>query len=153
MSARPLRVEEAYPQAPSAPPTPRISAVPSVTSQQRRARTSRIAHAAFRRIIATATIVTTLVIGYVMLTASLTRTNFQIVKAQRERTALSDETTQLEDKLEHLESRDRLAAIAAKLGMHDASAYAVVEIPVDPAVARHRTRGLAFFPSLAGWIK
>lgn len=161
MSARPMLTDDPYlpflhPTAPSVaeatgrPPRPRMRL--AVTGPQRRARTSRIAHAGLLRIVLTAMAVTLCVMAYVTLTAMLTRTNYQVVRVERERVALRDETLQLEDRLARLRSRDRLAALATKLGMQEAGAYAVVEIP-RPAVPAPADRGLAFFPSLAGWIK
>lgn len=152
MSARPHLVDDAYLatfQPPPAPPRMRLATSGSL----RRARTSRLQHAALGRIMLTAFGLTAVVMTYVMLTAMLTRTNYQVVRAERERIALQDETLQMDDRLARLRSRDRLAALAARLGMQDASAYAVVELPRKPNPPAESYHGLAFFPSLAGWIK
>jgi len=158
MSARPVFVDDAYllvPRAaapPAAEPThPRMRL--ASTGSRRRARTSRLQHAAFFRVVVIAVAVTGFVMSYLTLTAALTRTNYQVVRAERERIALQDETLQLDDRLARLRSRDRLADLATKLGMKDASAYAVVEIPRPAASPAPDRSGIAFFPSLAGWIK
>jgi fructose 1,6-bisphosphatase len=58
----------------------------------------------------------------------------------------------LDDKIAHLRSRERLALVAGKLGMHDPAAYAVVRLPQLPVVAE-RERGLAFLSAITGWIR
>jgi hypothetical protein len=85
---------------------------------------------------------------YVMLTANLTGLSFSLEHLNQQKVELQAETQRLDDRIAQLESRDRLAAVAAKLKMHDPgpTAYAVVELPRPAAPAA--PGGIAFLGSL-----
>ena len=83
-----------------------------------------------------------------MLTANVTGLTFAIEQAEQQRSQLQDDVQRLDDRIAHLESRERLALVAAKLGMREPAGYAVVELP-QVEKARPATTGLAFLE----WFK
>jgi hypothetical protein len=89
-----------------------------------------------------------LLMGYVLLTATLTGTSYSVAKAAAQREALQEETMRLDDRIAALRSDDRLAQLAARLGMREPAILAVVRI-APPPVARVRSR-FAMLSSLAG---
>ncbi len=82
-------------------------------------------------------------LGYVTLTANLTSLNYALARTDRERIALLEDTQRLDERIARLQSPDRLAALAAKLKLHDPHVYAVVPVP-EPVVQAHPT-GFALF--------
>jgi cell division protein FtsL len=85
---------------------------------------------------------------YVTLTANLTSLNFALTRAETERTALATETQRLDDKIAGLQSPERLAALAAKLRLHDPHVYAVVRLP-DAKAPQPKPTGIAL---LGAWF-
>ena len=81
--------------------------------------------------------------GYVTLTANLTSLNYALVRTDRERTALLEDTQRLDERIARLQSPDRLAALAGKLKLHDPHVYAVVRVP-EPK-PQPRPTGFALF--------
>lgn len=94
---------------------------------------------------------TTVVIVYLLLMANVTRTGYDLSRANRERVALQDQTMRLDNELARLKSRDRLADIAARLGMQDSGTYVVVQMPQPQPHQEHH--GLAFLTAISGWIR
>ena len=88
--------------------------------------------------------------GYVMLMANLTSLNYAVARAEAQRVALQDQTARLDDRIAMLRSQERLASIANKLGMRDASEYAIVQLPA-PQHAPSQSR-LAVLSTLGGWL-
>ncbi len=84
---------------------------------------------------------------YVTLIANVTSTNYAVARAERQRTALLDETQRLDDRVARLEAPDRLANLAAQLKLHDPHVYAVVHVPQPKA--QPRPTGFAF---LGSWL-
>jgi len=82
-------------------------------------------------------------LAYVTLTSNVTSLSFALLRADHERTMIANETQRQGDKIAALQSPERLAALAAKLRMHDPHVYSVVRIP-EPK-AQSRPTGLAFF--------
>jgi cell division protein FtsL len=70
-----------------------------------------------------------LLLGYVMLTSNLTGLSYGVNRADLQRSALQEETARLDDRLAVLSSDERLAKIAATLGMKAPQQFAVVRIP------------------------
>jgi cell division protein FtsL len=97
-------------------------------------------------------VATALVMVWLFLVAGISRTSYDLARVNRERAALQDQTTRLDDTIARLESRDRLAAVAAKLGMSDPSSFAIVQLP-PPARASAPSRGLAFLSAIGDWIR
>ncbi|MEO6991026.1 MAG: hypothetical protein ABI346_07425 [Candidatus Baltobacteraceae bacterium] len=102
------------------------------------------------RIVVALTLTTLCVLGYLMLLANVTRLHYELGKAQHRQAALSEATLRLDDEIAQLESRERLSAIAAHLGMHDPQVYAMVAVPRAPILAHRPASGLAF---LADWLR
>jgi hypothetical protein len=93
--------------------------------------------------IATAfTVVLVPVMIYVLLMGNLTALNYSLANVTQQKSALIEETMRLDDRIAQLESRERLAALAARLHMHDPGRYAVVEVP-GPVVTPP-SNGIAF---------
>lgn len=134
-------------------PKPRVRNVRTarVASQQRREKTNKQRHAHLGRFVALLGAVVVLLMGYVMLMANLTSLNYAVARADHERIALQDQTSRLDDRLAMLSSQERLAAIAAKLGMRDAQAYAIVQLPQPERPARQPR--IAVLSALGGWLK
>ncbi|MBV8074342.1 MAG: hypothetical protein JO140_02850 [Candidatus Eremiobacteraeota bacterium] len=110
--------------------------------KRRRAHARRTRYAGSARVIAVLGIVVFPIMLYVMLTANLTGLNFAIGHAEAERGALQEEMQRLDDQIAHLESRERLAVVAAKLGMREPQRYEVVTIP-EPVADVPKPGGIA----------
>jgi hypothetical protein len=100
------------------------------------------------RISGVLTIVLAFLMGYVVLTSSLTGLSYAVANAKHERAEMQAETMRLDDRIAALRSDDRLAALATRLGMTDPQHFALVELP--PAAQPSQERHLAAFSSLAG---
>jgi cell division protein FtsL len=85
------------------------------------------------------------IMGYVLLMGNLTALNYSLAQAQAQRSDLQEETSRLDDRIAALESRDRLADVAARLHMHDPQTFAVVAVPAPVATP---PSGIAFLGSL-----
>ena len=110
---------------------PRITNVRTArgATETRRKKTTRRRYAHLGQFTTGLAVATLLMIGYVMLMSNLTGLNYAVARAEHERIALQDQTARLDDKIATLRSQERLAAIAAKLGMHDPQEYAIVQLP------------------------
>jgi hypothetical protein len=109
----------------------------------RRGRRTRLrGYAKPARIAAAVAIVLVPVMIYVLLMGNLTALNYSLAQATEQKSALVEETMRLDDRIAQLESRDRLAGVAARLHMGDPRVYAVVDVPA-PAVAPP-ANGIAF---------
>jgi cell division protein FtsB len=123
------------------------------TATRRRTRRSRRRNTvAFVRVAAIVSVFVLPIMLYVMATARLTGLSYALEHATHERSTLQDETTRLDDHIAGLESRDRLATVAAQLHMHDPRTYVIVSLPppAPPAPAPH---GIAFLGAASGWFK
>jgi len=84
---------------------------------------------------------------YVMLTSNLTSLNFALTAAENQRAQLQQDVQRQDDQIAHLQSRERLAQVAAKLGMRDPVRYEVISL--EPKPKEKKTLGLAFL----GWLR
>lgn len=117
------------------------------TATKRRVRRSRRrSHRPVFAVLTLAVLILVPLLGYVTLTANLTSLSYARSRAEHDRSTLIEESQQLDDKIAHLRSPERLAQLAAQLKMHDPHVYAVVSLPA-PKVQSKAT-GIAFF----GWI-
>lgn len=131
-----------------APEPPRRTATVREATQRRtrRKHVRRRFHAPVVLVVGLAVAVLLPLMGYVALCANVTSLNFSLARVEHDRSVLADETQRLDDRIDRLESPDRLAALAAKLHLHDPHVYAVVQLP-QPKV-QPSPSGIAFF----GWI-
>ncbi len=132
---------------PSRIPNPRTV---RAATQRRFVRKSRARYADISRVLAALTCVLVLLMGYVVLTSSLTGSSYAVAKAYAQREALEEQTMRLDDRIAALRSDDRLAELAARMGMREPQTLAVVRI-APPRVARLRPR-LPMLSSLAGFF-
>lgn len=123
--------------------------------RQQRTRRKRVFGAA--RIGLGVAVVLTMVMLYLALMANLTSLNYRIARASSERAALSEISQRLDDRIAHLESRERLAQLAIKMGWHEPHIYAVVDEPQPPAkpdgITAAARGGIALLGAVAGWFK
>ena len=114
----------------------------------RRSHRRRVRYAFLARLVKTVSLVTVVVFAYLALMANVTRMNYELTKNARTQAKLAGETARLDDQIARLESRERLAAIAAELGMRDPQTFAQVTLP--PVTAQAPTpNGIA----LLSWLK
>ena len=119
-------------------------------TQRRIVRNSRARYTSFARVFGALICVLVLLMGYVVLTSSLTGLSYAVAKARAEREALQEETMRLDDRISALRSDDRLAVLAARLGMREPQRLAVVRIAPPPA-AKPGSR-FPVLSSLAGFF-
>ena len=84
--------------------------------------------------------------SYVMLTSNMTQLTYSLAKAQHQREQLQEQTVRLDEQLATLQSDDRLAGIAAKLGMKDPQQFALVKLQLGGAAKSK----FPVFDSIAG---
>jgi hypothetical protein len=80
--------------------------------------------------------------------ANVTRMSYELTRNAQTRAKLIDEATRLDERLEGLESRERLAQIAKSLGMKESAALTVARLPQPPS-APH---GGTFLAALTAWL-
>lgn len=117
-------------------------------SQTRKVRNHRARYTQLTRVGAVVAVALVLLMGYVMLTSNMTSLTYALAKAHHDREGLQEETARLDDKLIAMRSDERLAKVAAKLGMREPGQFAVVKFET-PALARHN---FPMFASLADWF-
>jgi hypothetical protein len=119
-------------------------------TQRRIVRKSRARYSGVFRVSSALMCVLVLLMGYVVLTSSLTGLSYAVAKARADREALQEETIRLDDRIAALRSDDRLAQLAARLGMREPEHLTVVRID-PPRVTRARPR-FPMLSSLAGFF-
>ncbi|HEV2642301.1 MAG TPA: hypothetical protein VGT98_06325 [Candidatus Elarobacter sp.] len=124
-------------------PEPRRVVYVRAATQRRVRRTRRRMRAPVFAMLTLTVIALIPLLGYVTLTARLTSLNYALVRSDHERVALLEDTQRLDERIARLQSPDRLAALAAKLKLHDPHVYAVVRVP-DPK-PQPRPTGFALF--------
>jgi hypothetical protein len=122
---------------------PRPRTVRAATAR-RIVRKSRARYAGLTRVLTVLIGVLLPLMGYVVLTANLTGLSYAVATARAQREALEEQTMRLDDRIAALRSDDRLAQLAARLGMREPQLFAVVRIE-PPKVARAGPR----FPVLS----
>ena len=140
-------IQPRYLERPARVPNPRTA---RAATQRRIVKKSR---ARYTTIVHVATVVgalMTVLMAYVVLTSSMTGLSYAVANAKHEREALQEETMRLDDRIATLRSDDRLAAVAAKLGMREPQRFAVVTVPAPHPAADDRH--LAVISSLAGFL-
>lgn len=112
-------------------------------------RNSRARYVGIFRVCAVLGVVLVSLLGYVMLMSNMTSLTYSVAKAHQHREALQEETARLDDRIAALRSEDRLAAVAAKLGMRESQQFALVKLDLPPVA---RTGGLPMLSTIAGWF-
>lgn len=118
-------------------------------TQSRIVKNSRERYGGLMRVGAVLAVVLSGLMAYVMLTSNITRLTYAVAHADRQRAHLREQTARLDDKIASMRSDERLAAIARKLGMHEAQTFAVVRLGREPRVA---ARPFPMLDSIAGWF-
>ncbi|MDP9024696.1 MAG: hypothetical protein M3N13_04915 [Candidatus Eremiobacteraeota bacterium] len=112
-------------------------------------RNSRARYTAILRVCMVLGVVLVSLLGYVMLTSNVTSLTYSVAKAHHQREALLEDTSRLDERIAALRSQDRLASVAAKLGMHESQQFALVTLGV-PTIAR--SGSFPMLSSIAGWF-
>ena len=132
--------------------------VARAAAQTRRKRSVSLRYRSIVQTIRWLSLATVLVVGYLWLMANITRMNYEYARATGERTLLFDKETSLEDQIARLESRDRLAELAGKLGMSEPARFSVATLAAPPQRAatvesRSAVRGVALLPAITDWLR
>lgn len=117
---------------------------------RRMGRASRARYATLVRMLAVLLCVLAFLMGYVVLTSSRTGLSYAVARAAAQREALQEETMRLDDRIAALRSDDRLAELAARLGMRQPQRFAVVRED-EPRIARAGSH-FRLLSSLAGFL-
>jgi hypothetical protein len=120
-------------------------------TRRRFARAQRRGYLGFLRVAAVVAVFVLPLMLYVTLTANLTSLNYALTRADAQKTELLAQTMRQDDRIAKLESRERLAALAARLNMHDPRTYAVVTLPVERR-APAPGRGIALLGAVGQWL-
>ncbi|MEO9170670.1 MAG: hypothetical protein ABI278_05780 [Candidatus Aquilonibacter sp.] len=112
-------------------------------------RNSRARYTAIARVCSVLGALLVLLLGYVMLTSNVTSLTYSVAKAHHHRDVLQEKTARLDERIAGLRSQERLASVAARLGMREPQQFALVRFGV-PAVARRGT--FPMLSSIAGWF-
>jgi cell division protein FtsL len=132
-------------------PSPRIKNPRSArtATQTRIVKTTRARYSNIVRVTTGLCIALIGLMTYVLLLSNATSLTYALDKARHQRDALQEQTARLDDRIAQASSEERLAAIAAKLQMHDAQTFAVVRLEPPAPVATSR---VALFDTIAAWF-
>lgn len=120
-----------------------------IATKTRIVHNSRARYSAIWRVCGVLGVVLVALLGYVMLMSNMTSLTYSLAKAHHEREVLQQQTARLDERLSTLRSQERLAAVAAKLGMHEPQQFALVSLETAPAV---REGSVPMLSSIAGWF-
>ncbi len=142
MIARPLPIPEEG-------PNPKLgSRSGRAAVARRRGLRKRARYRMLVRIVVTVSVVTLLVGVYLAGMANVTRMNYELGKNVQRESALAEDSARLDDEIERLSSRERLAGLAQKMGLHESQNFAQVTLPA-PQHGSPKVTGIAFLP----WLK
>ena len=113
-------------------------------------RASRARYTTLVRMLGVLLCILAFLMGYVVLTSSRTGLSYAVARAAAQREALQEETMRLDDRIAALRSDDRLAELAARLGMRQPQRFAVVRED-EPRIARAGSH-FRLLSSLAGFL-
>lgn len=123
-------------------------------TERRRQRSASLRYRSIVKMLAILGGVTLVVVVYLGLMANVTRLTYEQSRLARTHARLVDDTARLDDEVAKLEARDRLAAIAAKLGMRESRRFDVAVMPAPRSdVAAQRARGIVLVPAIASWLR
>jgi len=138
--ARSLPLEPDFTPAPASRPRTGTRAGRSAV-ERRRVRGRRRRYARFVRTLAAVGIVTLGVCLYLALLANVTRMNYDLMKVEATKARLVADSGRLDDRIASLESRERLANLALRLGMREPQTFIAI---AAPSAAPPSPPGLAF---------
>ena len=136
----------AYKTVPQPKPPERVRVRARDAARRRGRRTRLQGYAMLARIATIFAVVLVPVMIYVLLMGNLTALNYSLAHATQQKIDLQEETMRLDDRIAQLQSRERLADLAAKMHFHDPHVYAVIDLP-GPVVAPP-SNGIAFLGAL-----
>jgi hypothetical protein len=111
----------------------RYSRTARTATQQRVARNARSRYAVLRRITFGVASALTVFLSYVLLTSNITATSYAVDRAHEQRTELQAQVARFDDTIASLSSDDRLASVAARLGMVQPNQFLRISLaPVPP---------------------
>jgi cell division protein FtsL len=113
-------------------------------------RASRARYTTLVRMLGVLLCILAFLMGYVVLTSSRTGLSYAAARAAAQREALQEETMRLDDQIAALRSDDRLAELAARLGMRAPQRFAIVRED-EPRIARAGSH-FRLLSSLAGFL-
>lgn len=119
-------------------------------TQTRIVRSSRAKYTALVRVGAVVGVVLATLLGYVWLTSNVTSMTYAVASAHQRREALIESNNRLDDQLAAARSQERLARLAAKLGMHEPQRLSV--IVASPARTVAQRAAFPMFSTIAGWF-
>lgn len=114
--------------APIASPRIRNQRTARAAAQSRYVKTTRAAYGGLVKTGAVLGLALIALLGYVMLTSSMTSLSYADAKAHHERDVLQQETSRLDDQIAAMRSDERLASMARKLGMKEPQTFALVRL-------------------------
>jgi hypothetical protein len=117
-------------------------------AQTRYGKTTRAAYGGLIRTGAVLGLALFALMGYVMLTSSMTSLSYAVARAHHERDLLQQDTARLDDRLAVMRSDERLAAMAKRLGMREPQTFALVTLAPTQPVATH----FPVFDKITGWL-
>ncbi len=106
-------------------------------AQRRLVRNHRSHYAVHGRIALGVTAVLLVCLSYVLLTANITALSYAVERAHEQRTELELQTARFDDQIATMTSDDRLAAVAAKLGMVEPTQFLRVNVGQTPWSAQN----------------
>jgi hypothetical protein len=125
-------------------PNPRTA---RAATQRRKVSNSRARYTSIVRVTVGLIAALSLLMAYVVLTSNLTGLNYAVDAATQQRDALLADTARLDTQLAQQRGDERLAQIAAKLGMHEPARVSVVRLA--PPATQQRHFGFPGFASIA----
>lgn len=133
--------------------TLRLEALPAVrirnartarTAAQRRiARNARGRYATVTRITAGVAGGLAILLSYVLLVANITALSYAVDRAHQERAEMQAQVARYDDEIASLTSDDRLAAVAARLGMVQPTQFLRISLLPEPTAQSHPLAFLA----------
>ena len=118
-------------------------------TQTRIVKTTRARYTAIVRVSTGVCVALIGLMSYVLLLSNSTSLTYAVDKAHHQRDALQEQTARLDDRIAQASSEERLAALAAKLNMHDAQTFTVAHIDNSQPVAKSR---IPLFDTIAAWF-
>jgi cell division protein FtsL len=106
-------------------------------AQRRLVRNQRSHYAVHGRIALAVMGALVVLLSYVLLTSNITALSYALERADEQRTELQMQSARLDDEIATLTSDDRLAAVAAKLGMVEPSQFLRVSVAPAPWSPEH----------------